>query len=314
MHSSNSMPTTQACPRHPKLYGGRGVQEMAQCAVMQGHPHIIDIHNHVGAPSVRSSRGDATDMDKELAARAAALAARGVTQAVAIASHDYLRPDGIADNRKVNDDVAMCRARRPQMFPAAVGIVEPLNGPRGLAELDRCKNELGLHGISFHTRLQGVSLDSRWVREYLNRMGELGLVPFLHSIGESSAEALWKIDVLAGDFPDLPMIVLDAFSTFEQSLFVPHVAERRPQLVFDTALAHGFSVVMNLISRCGVDRVMYGSDLHSTASGIPGVTELSADILSSPLTDADKAAVLGGNAERVLGLRRCAEPASDARG
>ncbi|CAJ1500454.1 amidohydrolase family protein [[Mycobacterium] burgundiense] len=278
---------------------------------MQDRPHIIDVHNHLGA-TTSSSRGDSVDLDDELAARAATLAARGVAQAVIIASHDYLRPDGIADNRKINDGIAMCRTRRPDLFPAAVGIVEPLNGPRGLQELDRCKNELGLHGISFHTRLQGVSLDSRWVRRYLERMGELGLVPFLHSIGESSAEALWKVDVLAADFPDLPMIVLDAFSTFEQSLFAPHVAERRPQLVFDTALAHGFSVVMNLISRCGADRVMYGSDLHSSASGIPAVTDLAADILASPLTDADKAAVLGGNAARILGLQHAGTTNSGA--
>lgn len=249
-----------------------------------------------------SSRGDSIDMDEELTARAAALDARGVAQAVIIASHDYLRPDGIADNRKVNDGIAMCRTRRPDLFPAAIGIVEPLNGPRGLAELDRCRNELGLHGISFHTRLQGVSLDSRWVRQYLDRMGELGLVPFLHSIGESSDEALWKIDVLAADFPDLPMVVLDAFSTFEQSLFAPHVAERRPHLVFDTALAHGFGLVMNFISQCGADRVMYGSDLHSSASGIPALPELSTEILASALSDADKKAVLGGNAERILGF------------
>ncbi|WP_165614075.1 amidohydrolase family protein [Mycolicibacterium holsaticum] len=273
---------------------------------MHEHPHIIDVHNHIGA-STMSSRGDTVDMDDDVAARGAMLAARGVDQAVVIASHDYLRPDGIADNRKVNDDIAAYRRRRPDLFPAAIGIVEPLNGPLGLHELDRCKDELGLHGISFHTRLQGVSLDSRWVRRYLHRMGELGLVPFLHSIGESSAEALWKIDVLAGDFPDLPMIVLDAFSTFEQSLFAPHVAERRPQLVFDTALAHGFSLIQNLITRCGADRVMYGSDLHSSASGIPAVTELSGEILASSLSDADKSAVLGGNAARVLGLPRSAD-------
>lgn len=273
---------------------------------MPDQPLIIDIHNHVGALSV-SSRGETDDIDVELTTRAATLAARNVAQAVIIASHDYLRPDGIADNRKVNDGIAVCRARRPDLFPAAIGIVEPLNGARGLSELDRCKNELGLHGISFHTRLQGVSLDSRWVRRYLERMGELGLVPFLHSIGESSAEALWKIDVLAADFPDLPMIVLDAFSTFEQSLFAPHVAERRPNLYFDTALAHGFSLVLNFISRCGADRVLYGSDLHSTASGIPSVTELSADIRSSSLSDADKAAVLSGNAVRVMGLHAPSE-------
>jgi predicted TIM-barrel fold metal-dependent hydrolase len=265
-------------------------------------PFVIDIHNHVAAASVPSSRGASTDVDEELAARVGTLTARGVDQAVVIAGHDYLRPNGIADNRRVNDDIAAFRASRPDVFPAAVGIVEPLNGPAGLEELDRCKLELGLQGISFHTRLQGVSLDSEWIRRYLERMGELGLVPFLHSVGESSAEALWKIDVLAGDFPDLTMVVLDAFSTFEQSLFAPHVAERRPHLIFDTALAHGFSFVLNLIRRCGANRVVYGSDLHSAKGGIPALTDPLPEILSAPLSDDDKAAVLGGNATRVLGL------------
>jgi len=266
-----------------------------------GDFHVIDVHNHVGALAGTGLNTD-EDADAALKARVAVLTARGADQAVVIASHDYLRPDGIADNRRVNDQIAAWRGRRPGVFPAAVGIVEPLNGERGFAELDRCKHELGLVGVSFHTRLQGVSLDSAWVRRYLEKMGELGLVPFLHSIGESSAEALWKIDVLAGDFPDLPMIVLDAFSTFEQSLFLPHVADRRPNLVFDTALTHGVGFVLQAISRCGADRVLYGSDLYSTGSGVPALTDILADLVAAPLSPAEKAAVLGGNAIRILGL------------
>lgn len=267
------------------------------------HPfHVIDIHNHVGALAA-SGRGESVeDLGAEVTMRAAALAERGVDQAVVIASHDYLRPDGIADNRRVNDGIATVRDLRSDVFPAAVGIVEPLNGERGLEELQRCRDELGLVGISFHTRMQGVSIDTLWVRRYLERMGELGLVPFIHSVGESSAEALWKIDVLAGDFPDLDIIVLDVLSTFEQSQFVPHVAERRSNLYFDTALAHGVGFALNLIARCGADRVLYGSDLYSTASGVPALSELLADVLAAPLDDAAKAAVLGGNAARLLKL------------
>lgn len=267
---------------------------------MHGY-HVIDVHNHIGA-LIGTGLGTDGDVEAALAARAEVLAARGVDQAIVIASHDYLRPDGIADNRRVNDRIAAWRGHRPELFPAAVGIVEPLNGERGLSEIDRCKTELDLVGISFHTRLQGVSLDSAWVRRYLQRMGEVGLVPFLHSIGESSAEALWKIDVLAGDFPDLPMIVLDAFSTFEQSLFLPHVADRRPNLVFDTALTHGVGFVLNVIARVGADRVLYGSDLYSTGSGVPALTDVLADLVGSPLSAGDKASVLGGNAIRILGL------------
>lgn len=274
---------------------------MQQCWLM--HPfHVIDIHNHVGALAASGRGKTVEDLDAEVTRRAAVLAERGVDQAVVIASHDYLRPDGIADNRRVNDGIAAVRDRRRDLFPAAVGIVEPLNGERGLAELQRCRDELGLAGISFHTRMQGVGIDSVWVRRYLERMGELGLVPFVHSVGESSAEALWKIDVLAGDFPDLDIVVLDVLSTFEQSLFVPHVAERRPNLYFDTALAHGIGFALNLITRCGADRVLYGSDLYSAASGVPALSELLADILAAPLDEADKAAVLGGNAARLLKL------------
>lgn len=274
---------------------------MQQCWIMNPF-HVIDIHNHVGA-LVASGRGKTVeDLDADVTMRAAVLAGRGVDQAVVIAGHDYLRPDGIADNRRVNDGIAAVRDRRSDLFPAAVGIVEPLNGERGLEELRRCREELGLAGISFHTRMQGVSIDSVWVRRYLERMGELGLVPFIHSIGESSAEALWKIDVLAGDFPDLDIVVLDVLSTFEQSQFVPHVAERRPNLYFDTALAHGVGFALNLIARCGADRVLYGSDLYSAASGVPALSELLAELLAAPLAEADKAAVLGGNAARLLEL------------
>lgn len=282
------------------MYGITPSRVLAQYGLMHGY-RVIDVHNHVGA-LIGTGLGTDENVDDALTARANVLASRGVDQAVVIASHDYLRPDGIADNRRVNDQIAAWRGRRPGLFPAAVGIVEPLNGERGIAEIDRCKEELGLVGISFHTRLQGVSLDSVWVRRYLQRMGEVGLVPFLHSIGESSAEALWKIDVLAGDFPDLPMIVLDAFSTFDQSLFLPHVAERRRNLVFDTALTHGIGFVLQAISRCGADRVLYGSDLYSTSSGVPALTDVLADLVACPLTSAEKAAVLGGNAIRVLGL------------
>src|SRR5687767_3033365 len=103
---------------------------------MPGDPYIIDIHNHIGASS-SSSRGESEDIAVDLESRAATLTARNVAQAVIIASHDYLRPDGIADNRAVNDGIALCRDRRPDLFPAAIGIVEPLNGARGLEELDR---------------------------------------------------------------------------------------------------------------------------------------------------------------------------------
>jgi predicted TIM-barrel fold metal-dependent hydrolase len=174
-----------------------------------------------------------------------------------------------------------------------------LYGTRGLEEIDRCALELGFVGISFHTRFQGVSNDSPWVRRYLERIGELGLFAFVHAVGESAAEALWKVDLVAGDLPDLTFIVLDAFSTFEQSLFVPHVAERRPNLYFDTATSHGWGFLAPLVARCGASRLLYGSDLHAP-TGDAGLHDPLVDLQAAALSEDDRDAILGGNIARLL--------------
>jgi predicted TIM-barrel fold metal-dependent hydrolase len=267
---------------------------------------VIDLHNHIG--DLRATGlseavdGEQPDLDVDMATRLEILDDRGVGQAVVIAGHGYLRPDGIVDTCRVNDAVAAYRDRRPDRFPAAIGIVEPLYGERGLPELDRCATELGLRGISFHTRFQGVSVDSPWVRRYLERMGELGLVPFMHAVGESASELLWKIDMLATDLPELPMVVLDAFSTFEQCTQVPHLAARHPQLTFDTAITHSFSFVRSIVDRFGASRVAYGSDLHNAPRGTAPLLHCLPDILASDLSPEDKALIVGDNIRAILGI------------
>jgi predicted TIM-barrel fold metal-dependent hydrolase len=278
---------------------------------------VIDAHNHIGDISLtgavaqvddaRPSAGDGgiegsgAGIDLDMTDRLEALDRSHVDQAVIIGAHGHLRPEGIADTRRVNDTVAAYRDRRPDRFPAAIGIVEPLYGERGLDEIDRCAQELGLAGISFHTRFQGVTNNSPWVRRYIGRMGELGLVVYMHAVGESAAESLWKVEVVAQDFPDVTFVVLDGFSTFEQSMMVPYVAERTPNLVFDTATCHGWGFMAPLVARCGASRLAYGSDLHSGEQGRLLYDPLP-DIVAADLPDDDRRAILGGNIARILGL------------
>jgi predicted TIM-barrel fold metal-dependent hydrolase len=266
---------------------------------------IIDAHNHYTAPSKRES-ADSSDIDKgEIDDRLRCLDARGVDQAIIIAGHGYLRPAGIRDTREINDGIARYRDSAPAKFPCGIGVLEPLYGEVSLPELKRCKSELNLSGVSFHTRFQGVSLENPWTLQYLNRMGELDLVPFIHSVGESPEESLWKIDGLAKELPDLTMVVLDAFSTFEQSAFVRHVADRRPNLVFDTALAaDGFDTAATIAKEFGCGRILYGSDLYSWSCHrhLPDVLP---QILASDLSDSDKVAIVGGNVSRLLGIGMC---------
>lgn len=269
---------------------------------------IFDCHHHVG--DVRSFMPLTGDEDaptegealaEERAARIRIMDAGGVRQAAVIPGHAYSRAQGIADTRAVNDRIAAYRDACPDRFPVAIGVVEPIFEEACLPEIERCASELGLAGISFHARFQGVSMDSPWVIRYVERMGEVGLVPVLHALTESADEALWKTAEVARTFPELPMLVLDAFFTFEGTREAFAVAERCPNLAFDTSLAYNFDFLETFAMAFGADRVVFGTDLYSPPLG-RRISHLVPQILESSLGEAEKALVLGGNARRLFGL------------
>jgi predicted TIM-barrel fold metal-dependent hydrolase len=276
---------------------------------------VLDVHHHVGdaftalGGSLDPSAGmSADEYDRvELEARLATMDTGGVAQAVVIPGHGYLRPDGIADTRRVNDGIAAYRDRRPDRFPVAVGIVEPQHGAESLPELARVRDELGLAGISFHTRFQGVSLDSRWIHTYLERMGELGIVPVIHAMDETSEEALWKLAELARAFPDLSLLALDAFGSYESTRECSFVAEVAPNILFDTSLSYNFDFIEEFAQRFGAARVVFGTDLYSYPVG-RRISHLLPQIVESGLTDDEKAAILGGNARALFGIEEISPP------
>lgn len=268
---------------------------------------LFDVHHHVGRAF--DALGGALPTDDELAEiERVELAERlrlmdegGVRQALVIPGHGYLRPDGIADTRCVNDAIAAYRDATPDRFPVACGIVEPTHGPASFAELDRCRRELGLVAMSFHTRFQGVSLDSQWIHRYLDRMAELALVPIIHAMDDTPEEALWKLATLARAHAEQTILALDAFSGFEATRQCFHVAELAPNLVFDTSLSYNFDFIEDFAKQFGADRVVFGTDLYSHPVG-RRVSHLLPQIEACSLPDADKAAILGGNARRLLGV------------
>jgi predicted TIM-barrel fold metal-dependent hydrolase len=270
---------------------------------------IYDCHHHVGDVSAflgdrlddagTRPAGDAAAV--EMARRVEIMDAGGVRQASVIPGHGYERPNGIADTRRINDQIAAYRDARPDRFPVAIGVAEPLYGADSLAELDRCKHELALGGISFHTRFQGASMDGPWVHRYIERMGELGLVPVLHAMTESADEAIWKTAQLARTFPDLTMLVLDAFSTFEGTKECNDAAELCPNLLFDTSLSYTFDFIEVFANRFGAERVVFGTDLYSPPLG-RRISHLLPQIIESSLSHADKAAILGDNCRKLFGV------------
>lgn len=276
---------------------------------MQVTYDVFDCHHHVG--DVKAFLGDYLADDPhepadptavEMKRRLAIMDAGAVRQAAVIPGHGYERPNGLADTRAVNDAIAQYRDMQPDRFPVAIGIAEPLYGVQSLPEIDRCATELGLAGISFHTRFQGASMDNRWILEYVERMAEHGMVPVLHAMTESPDEALWKCAAVARAFPDVPMLVLDAFSTFEGTKECTDVGEACPNLLFDTSLSYNFDFIEVFAQRFGADRVVFGTDLYSPPLG-RRISHLLPQILESSLTDDDKALLLGGNARKLFGVQ-----------
>ncbi len=269
---------------------------------------VFDVHHHVGRAF--DALGGALEEPSvhpeelariELANRLHIMEAGGVHQALVIPGHGYLRPNGIADTRRVNDEIAAYRDATPHRFPAACGIVEPRDGAHAFDEIDRAANELGLVALSFHTRFQGVSMDSQWVVQYLERMGRVGLVPLIHAMDDTPEESLWKLAAIARGLPDLTIIALDPFSGFEATRQCFHVAELAPNIVFDTSLSYNFDFIEDFALRFGAERVVFGTDLYSHPVG-RRISHLLPQIVESSLSHDDKAAILGGNARRLFGL------------
>jgi predicted TIM-barrel fold metal-dependent hydrolase len=276
--------------------------------------HVIDVHHHVGG--VPSAMGQVSaagvaglELDlgpfhdpNEVGVRLAVMDANGIDQAVVIPTHEYLRPDGEANTRQVNDAIAGYRDRNRDRFPAAVGIAEPLHGRRAFDELQRARDELGLIGISFHTRFQGVSTDSYLVRGLVERMADLGLVPFMHAYAGSPDEAPWMVTEVAKTLPEVPMIVLDGFSGLERSAKEISIAAATvPNLVFDTSLAYSFDIVERFVANFGAERVLFGTDMYSPPLAYRKSTVLE-QLLDSGLDDDQKAMILSGNFQRLVPL------------
>ena len=270
---------------------------------------VLDVHHHVGdaftalGGSLDPTGGmDPAEYDRvELASRLEIMDRGGVRQAVVIPGHGYLRPRGLEDTRRINDDIAAYRDRRPDRFPVAIGIVEPQHGSVMLDEIDRINDELGLRGVSFHTRFQGVSLDSRWIGRAVERLGERAMVPVVHVMDETPEEALWKLAALARSQRDITFLALDPFCSFEATRQCSFVADVAPNVVFDTSLSYNFDAVEDFVRRFGAERVLFGTDLYSHPVG-RRVSHLLQQIVDCELPDDAKALILGGNARALFGV------------
>ncbi len=287
---------------------------------------VFDCHHGVSNPQLTLAPGGGPAsleswLDWAVADHLGRMDVGGVDHAAIHAAFGYRHTHGLAATRAQNDFTAAYRDRAPNRFRAAFGVAEPLYGEDSLPEIDRCKEELGLTGIGFHPRWQGVSTENYWVIRFVERIVEVGMVPVLRGMGETPEENLWKVAHVAKFFPDQEILVLDVFSTWEGTSEAFEVAEACPNLTLSTSLAYDYDMVEPFIQIIGSRRVAFGTDLHCPAPPrpVPGaqgdkymrtgtmlppmkVSHLKDELLKSSLSDEQKHDVLWGNAKRLFKL------------
>lgn len=261
---------------------------------------VFDVHHHVG--SWRSFAGGSESLAATMDALDEARLRETVMASLRI-DKAYLLPsvhhDGSPEATRLAND-AVREQLASSRFIAGGGLSLPIPDVDAcLAELDRALSA-GLWGIMFHHRFAGKVIDHGSMWPILEQASRLDVPVLVHCLAESTLEALWRLERLAEEFPDVAFLALDALSSPSNAQWSVQIARRRPNIWFDTAVMCPVpSLIGPFTEAVGPDRLVYGSDLYVDPPTyyFPGSLF---EILAAPVDDATKRAILAGNARRLL--------------
>ena len=150
----------------------RGYGVMCRMLERDGRKQII-VEHPIGCPGVDYLQGDYT-----LEAMLAALDEAGIDKAVMKVPclHEWLSLDMC---RLFNDGMADF-SRRSGGRLTALAVIPPWGSPEQLQELERCVNELGVHGVQLCAHYGELYLDDEAFSPLFQKLNELGLTAYVH--------------------------------------------------------------------------------------------------------------------------------------
>lgn len=241
---------------------------------------------------------------------------------------------GRTATRLINDEIAAVAAVHPERFVGLGGL--PMQDPQmAVTELERVMGDLGFKGIELCTNVNGEELSAERFRPIFAKAEELDALIFLHPNGFSDGGRLadhYFINVIGNPLDSTVAVshlifdgVLDRFPGLKICVahgggFLPaysgridhaHAAredcrrciDQPPghylrRLYFDTVVFTEHQLEY-LASLYGSDHIVLGTDypfdmgMYDPVGFVEG---------AAALTDADKEAIVGGNAARLLGI------------
>jgi aminocarboxymuconate-semialdehyde decarboxylase len=240
----------------------------------------------------------------------------------------------VAFARMVNDALAAAVARPARRFAALATL--PLNDPEAsVAELNRAMRVLSLPGAMLFSNVNGVALSDPRYWPLYDQADELGAVLHIHPTSPVGVEAMtefWLMPLLGFTFDTTlaaaKLVFSGAAERFPRVRWVlshlggaiPYLAERldRGFHAFKECRAHIDRPPSDYLKRFYYDTVNFDPGALSLAIGFAGADHVLAgsdyphmigslrkmreSIEQLPVTAAQRADILGGNAGRLLGL------------
>jgi aminocarboxymuconate-semialdehyde decarboxylase len=243
--------------------------------------------------------------------------------------------------RRYNEFAAELTARRPDRLLGLASAV-PFDGDEMLRETERAIRQLGLKGIMVNSSVAGEYLDSPRAEPFFELVVKLGVPVFIHpprvTIGFEKMEifrlpemvgrpfdtslSLARFILLGGfeRFPTLELVCahmggaisllpgrLDfghelredaSFGPWEPDVLKAPPSDYIARLYVDSMGFHA-PAVLCCVGTVGVDHVVMGSDFPPVDVPLERTVDL---VRNLPLSVSDRAAILGGNAARLLKL------------
>jgi predicted TIM-barrel fold metal-dependent hydrolase len=258
---------------------------------------VFDIHAHIDPPSENFAEIGSPDevIARDYAQRVKYLDRAGIDQSVLTTGFTYRRAEGVASTRKMNDLVATYVARHSDRFPVGIGTVQLSDGEASLVELERMAKDLKFRGVIWHHGFTGFNIDHPFMRPLLRQARDLKLIPFIHC-RQPEHESLWRLEILAQEFPDMTFVALDTFTTSEDRDHAAQILQRRKNILCDTGACvyNGERTIETFVKRFGAERLLVGSD---------GSPSLNLQIVrNAQISPEEKQMVLNGNARKLLNL------------